>query len=287
MSKLWQGVGLLAVFAVVLSGCAVKKRTVVPVARPALTASFDELLTRLEAQRAAVTSLNATVQLIPTAGSLHSGVIEEYHDVRAFILAERPARLRMIGQVPVVRTTAFDMATDGERFELYIPSKNRFIVGTSRIERPTKKPIERLRPQHILDALFLPARPADARVFGEENEAGGTRYYVLSVVRGADERLELAQKFWFDRADLGLVRVQRFEEGGRLQSDVFLSDYAEFGAARYPQVIRLVRPAEDYTLEIRIQKLAINETLAADKFVLERPLGTELVDLAAGNSARE
>ena len=34
-----------------------------------------------------VKSLNATVELKPTAGSKYSGVIEEYHEVKAFLLA--------------------------------------------------------------------------------------------------------------------------------------------------------------------------------------------------------
>lgn len=277
----------LVLVALGLTGCAVKRTHVVPAPRPALTAPLDELLRRIDSEREAVRTLNATVQLLPTAGSEHTGVIEEYHDVRAFILAEHPGRIRLIGQAPLVRTNVFDMASDGERFELYIPSKNKFIVGTSRIEKPTKKPIERLRPQHILDALFLPGRAAEARVVGEENEVGGTRYYIVSVLRERGSALELEQKFWFDRANLELVRSQRFERGGRLVSDVFWSDYGDFGGVRYPRSIRLVRPAEDYSLTINIQKLALNETIPPEKFVLQRPEGTEVVDLGSGHSTRE
>lgn len=277
----------LGLLALGLSGCAVRKTRVVPAPRPALTASLDELLRRIDGERDAVRTLDATVELLPTAGSEHSGVIEEYHDVRAFILAERPGRIRLIGQAPLVRTNVFDMASDGARFELYIPSKNKFIVGTGRMQKPTKKPIERLRPQHILDALFLPERAADARVVGEENEVAGTRYYIVSVLWVSGNRVELEQKFWFARADLDLVRIQRFEEGGHLVSDVFWSGYADWGGVRYPRSIRLVRPAEDYSLTINIQKLALNETIPPEKFVLQRPEGTELVDLASGNSTRE
>ena len=74
-------------------------------------------------------SLQATVDLIPSTGTTYSGVIEEYHDVPGFILAERPATVRMIGQAPVVAKNIFDMVSDGKQFRIYIPSKNTFLVG--------------------------------------------------------------------------------------------------------------------------------------------------------------
>ena len=35
--------------------------------------------------------------------------------------------LHMIGLMPIVRTTAFDMVSDGQDFKLWIPPKNRFV----------------------------------------------------------------------------------------------------------------------------------------------------------------
>src|SRR2546430_3209578 len=54
-------------------------------------------------------TLNATVELKPTAGSKYSGLIDEYHEVKAFILAVRPTEIRVIGQAPVIGTTVFDI----------------------------------------------------------------------------------------------------------------------------------------------------------------------------------
>ena len=42
------------------------------------------------------------MDLIPSTGTTYSGVIEDYHDVQGFILAQRPASIRVIGQAPVV-----------------------------------------------------------------------------------------------------------------------------------------------------------------------------------------
>ena len=45
-------------------------------------------------------------------------------------------------------------------FELYIPSRDRFIVGRNEIDQPSQNKLENLRPQHFLDALLVrPDRP--------------------------------------------------------------------------------------------------------------------------------
>jgi len=77
-------------------------------------ATREELLEKFNSAAGSINSLNATVELKPTAGSKYSGIIEEYHEVKAFLLAERPAYIRMIGQAPVIGTTVFDMASDSQ-----------------------------------------------------------------------------------------------------------------------------------------------------------------------------
>jgi hypothetical protein len=100
--------------------------------------------------------MTATVDLEPTAGSVNSGVIKEYHDVKGFILLKEPSTLRMVGLAPVVRTTIFDMVSTGEEFRLYLPTKQKFVIGKTSVQRPAKNALENLRPQHILQALLVP-----------------------------------------------------------------------------------------------------------------------------------
>ncbi len=267
-------------------GCAVSKKRVVPPAqvRPALEATAEQLLVRYNQLARAVRSLNAGVELVPVAGSSYSGVIEEYHDVSGFILAQKPAQIRVIGQAPVLAKNVFDMVSDGETFRIFIPSKKKFIVGPTALERPAKKPIENLRPQHLLDALFWSEIGAGEPVLFEEFNADPARYYVLTLLRGAAP-LEVARKVWFDRADLSLARLQFYGPGGRLVSEIRYADWqpAAAGAAagpggpRYPRHIWLARPHDDYQLEVRVTRLALNEEIAAERFRLEQPPGTELV----------
>lgn len=268
------------------SACAVSTRRVVPPAavRPAREATVDQLVARYNEQARAVRSVNAGVALNPVAGSAYSGVIEDYHDIRAFLLAQKPAYVRVIGQAPVVAKNIFDMVSDGETFRIFIPSKNRFVVGPTQFERRAEKPIENLRPQHLLDALFWPELAAGEQVLFEEFDASPERYYVLTLLRRGSS-LEIARKIWFDRADLNVARVQIYAPGGRLASDIRYADWQPLAEVPYPRRIDLVRPQDDYRLEIRVTKLTLNEDISLDRFRLEQPPGTELVRV--GNDARE
>jgi outer membrane lipoprotein-sorting protein len=271
--------GLLA-----LPACLVRKETrVSPVALPppAREASLEDLVTRINQQNAAVHTMTATVDLEPTAGSVYSGVIKEYHDVKGFILLESPSLIRMIGQAPVVRTDIFDMVSNGEEFRLYIPPKQKFIVGPTGFQRPAKNSLENLRPQHILEALLLPPIEGDReQTFLEEANLELNRYYVVNVVRsGEGSHLELLRRIWFDRASLDLARVQYYEPGGRYTEDVHYADYKQFDGVDYPTHIELIRPIEDYRLTITVIKATFNQPIAPDKFVLKKPPGAQLVNL--------
>ena len=248
------------------------------------------LLADYNAHVRAVQSLQATVDLIPSTGTEYSGVIEDYHDVQGFILAQRPASVRVIGQAPVVAKNIFDMVSDGKEFRIYIPSKNSFLVGSATLARPSKNPIENLRPQHIVEALFWPEFTADAKVLFEQFDFDSSRFYILTLLRDTSAgKLEIARKVWYNRTDLRVSRVQLFGAGGRLDADVRYSDWQPVpvapgagGAAPAPETafardIHIWRPQDDYKLEIRILKLTLNEPITPDRFVLAQPAGTDLV----------
>jgi hypothetical protein len=267
--------------------------TIAPGAKPVLQdATREELLDKYNRIATGVKSINATVELRPTAGSKYSGVIEEYHEVKAFLMAERPADVRMIGQAPVVGTTIFDMASDGETFRVSIPSKNKFLVGPVALERTSSRPIENLRPHHLLDALLWPEIRKEESVLFEEFNDETARFYVLTVLRGG-YRTEILRKVWFNRVDLNISRLQTYGPKGVLVSDVRVADWEPLAAGQehspapaadpvtsFPRAMRIDRPHDDYELDLQITKLALNENLPADRFTLEQPVGSELVRVA-------
>jgi hypothetical protein len=260
-------------------------------ARPiAKEATREELLEKYNAIAQSQKTISATVELKTTAGSKYSGVIDEYHEVKAFLLAARPSQIRMIGQVPVIGKTVFDMSSDNETFRVSIPSKNKFLIGSVKLERASDKPIENLRPQHLFDALLWQEIRKEEVVLFEEFNDEDARYYVLTVLRGG-YRTEILRKIWFDRADLSVVRIESFGPKGLLVSDVAYSDWQPVAAtsavpasvapadapAYYPRTIRLERPHDDYRLDMTITKISLDEEISADRFALDQPAGSELV----------
>lgn len=286
---------IVGALVLIASACAVRRTTHVPVAQappPAKEATLPELEDRIDKQSAAIRTLNAAVDLAPSAGSVYSGVIKEYHDVGGFILIEKPQMIRIIGQAPVVRTNIFDMVSNGQQFELYLPTKRKFIVGSTTFHQPSKNALESLRPQHILDALLVPRiDAARERCFLREDQEGSQRYYVVGVVAlqagTGSAALMLAREFWFDRSTLELVRLQIYGPNGAYVEDVHYSDYRDFNGVRYPARVQISRPVEDYSLSITITKAVFNQPIAPEQFVLKKPEGAELVQLSEVRAPRE
>jgi hypothetical protein len=269
-----------------LSGCAVSRTshiTTSQVPPPPLSASAADLIADINLQSQAVRTISATVDFSPTAGSVYSGVITQYHDVRGFILAERPARIRMQGQAPVVRTDIFDMASDGRKFQLFIPSKQKFIVGSAALNPSPKNSLENLRPQHIVEALLLkPVRPPQDQYFIAEAEDASQRFYVVGVLGSCSGgEFLLKRKIWFDRSNLSIARVQLYGPGGSYQEDIHYSFYEDLSGVHFPRRVDISRPLEDYSLSMTIESATFNQDIPASKFVLNQPATAQLVVLKA------
>jgi outer membrane lipoprotein-sorting protein len=271
-----------------MTGCVVKKVTHVHVpgqGPPALDASFAELVNKVNTWSDNIHTLTATVDLQPTAGSVYSGVVKEYHDVKGFILMEKPATIRILGQAPVVRTNIFDMVSKGDDFRLYLPTKQKFVVGKNSTVHPAKNALENLRPQHILQSLIVPPIDGDHESAYREKldtRSQRKRYYVINVIetQGGKQPI-LLRHVWFDRTDLEVSRVQFYAPDGTCTEDVEYSDYQDFKGIHYPTHIELNRPEDDYQVTIVIEKATFNEPIPAEKFELKKPEGAELVDLSA------
>jgi len=286
-------VALAATAWLVASGCSVSHKTVVkPSQAPATlqTATKAQLVDKYNLQADSIHYVNLSVKMKLTGGSNYSGVIEQYHEVSGFMLAAKPANIRVIGQAPVVGKNIFDMVSNGEEFHVFIPSKNDFIVGPTNLQRPSKKPIENLRPQHLVDALLWTPIPDRVPVLFEQANESQSRFYILTVLRRASsidadgskpkdesDEFEIAQKIWFNRADLNVSRIDTYGSGGALISDDSYTKWDAFGDLHYARQIGVSRPGDDYHLQITIVKATFNQPIASDSFILPQPPGTELI----------
>src|SRR5579862_5718094 len=123
--------------------------------QPPLMATKDELNARLAKLYNQIKSFQVTVNMTPSTGSVYKGEITEYRDVRGYILFRRPESIRVIGQYPVVRATAFDMVSDGKEFRISFPSKSLFVVGENAAPTTSSNKLENWRPQAFLDAMLI------------------------------------------------------------------------------------------------------------------------------------
>ncbi|MSV27527.1 MAG: DUF4292 domain-containing protein [Bryobacterales bacterium] len=275
----------LAVFLVtVCASCLVRRRQISHKrsnpSQKLITTDKKTLIDRIASIYGAVNSFSATVDMVPALGSVDSGHITEYKDVRAYILFRKPNFIRLIGLYPVVRNKAFDMVSDGSEFKLYIPGKNRFVQGRNEIAAPSPNKMENLRPQHFLEALIVQPVDSDRDLtivenFTDEENAD----YVLYVVnRAPDGQLYFRRNVWFDRFTLRIIRQKVFSAAGAILTDARYSEWKSFDGVPFPSHIEINRPTDEYGVVISITKMDINkEGLVTDeKFVLERPENTEL-----------
>jgi outer membrane lipoprotein-sorting protein len=273
---------LLCLISLGLSSCLERRRAFVrsggKPTQPLLVADRSTLVDIISRQYAVIHDLNATVDMVPALGSAEKSKITEYKDVRAFILFRKPGDIRLIGLYPVLRNKAFDMVSDGTNFKLYVPARNRFLVGRNEIDQPSPNKLENLRPQHFLEALLV--RPVDANRdklllenFTDEDNA----FYVLHVVHvnGGGE-LQLDRTIWFNRYNLTLARQLIFDTAGNILTDARYTDWRPYDNVAYPKHIEINRPRDEYAVVIDIVKMDINKGVSDDKFVLDQPEGTTL-----------
>jgi outer membrane lipoprotein-sorting protein len=280
---------LIALLLLGQTGCIATKRVVPADLRPlpAKTVSRADLLTGLEEKSKQIRTLQATVALDASGGAMTTGVLTEYRETKGFLIVDRPSHIRMKAQAPLALATVFDMVSDGKQYRVSIPIKNKFIVGNANTPGKEKNPILNLRPQHIVNALFVDIVPymANSQVRSTLEEAvdGRRSYYVFSFINIGEDVAQLMEKLWIDRTNLEVTRKQIFGLDGKVDTDVQYSGYELQGEVAFPSVILIQRPTDDYSLKMTFQKTSVNEKLAADAFNLEQPPGAELVQQAEGS----
>jgi len=283
----------LVVLAVLpLTGCLFRSRKVEQPVNPIQlkTATQQELIDYIDKQAAAIQSMQATVDIDTTVGGVKKGSVTDYQEIRGYVLARKPAMLRMIGLMPIVRNKAFDMVSDGQGFKLWIPPKNRFVVGRNDVQsRNPAQPLENLRPQHIYDALLLRRINPENEIAVLENDTElvtdakshkvSRADYVIDVISKGDRGWVLSRKIVFSRTDLLPRRQLLYDADGNVITNALYGNYKDDNGVKFPWQIEIARPQEEYDITLNIVKLDLNQPLPDDKFDLEQPTGAELVNL--------
>lgn len=257
---------------------------------PLKAASQQELIDSINQQAEIIGSLKATVDIDTSVGGAKKGQVTDYKEIRGYVLARKPAMLHMIGLLPIVRTTAFDMVSNGQDFKVWIPPKNRFVVGRNdvQMENP-EQPMENIRPKDIYDALLIHSihQPEIAVLEnGYEilHDAKGRRVlqddYELIVIRKTSENEGLlTRKVVFSRTDLKPHRQYIYDEQGKLITDARYAEYKDYNGVSFASRIEISRPQEEYDITLNMLKLEINTSLTDEQFVLDQPPGADIIRL--------
>lgn len=257
---------------------------------PLKEATQEELISGINQQAEAIHSLKATVDIDSSSGGMKKGRVTDYKEIRGYVLARRPDSLHMIGLMPFVRTTAFDMVSDGQDFKLWIPPKNKFVIGKNEVTVPNiSQPMENIRPQNIYEALLIRRIDPNTEIAVLENgyetlhDGKGHRVlqedYELTVIRRSDSGWILSRKIIFSRVDLKPHRQFIYGEDAKVATDARYAEYKDYNGFSFPSRIEIYRPQEEYDITLNMLKVDVNTPLRDDQFVLEQPPGAQVLHL--------
>ena len=258
---------------------------------PLKESSQQGLINIINEQAEVIRSLKATVDIDSSVGGMKKGHVTDYKEIRGYVLARKPDSLHMIGLMPIVRTTAFDMVSDGQQFKVWIPTKNRFVVGLNQMATPnTDQPMENIRPQNIYEALLIrridPGTEIAVRENGYETVHDGKGHHVLQedyelvvIHKNGDKEATLSRRIVFGRVDLKPHRQFIYDEDGNVVTDARYADYKDYDGVSYPSRIEIFRPQEEYDITLNMLKVDINKPLTDDQFTLQQPAGADVIHL--------
>lgn len=295
MKSMWRGLHTLGILAPLsmLSGCLFTTRKLPVPKAPAMvqTVTPDQLVQRMNQRWDQMETLNATVEIQASVLNSREGVAKDYTSFRGHILMRKPGMLRVLGQVPVIGMTMFDMASNGTTFSLYIPSRKKVVEGSNQLRRKSVHQVENLRPGFFFDAmmvrglepddLYSVTADADTMVDASKKHLLIVPEYVLSIMRRKPGRNELTpvRVVTFHRDDLMPYKQDLYDAHGNLETEVIYARYADFGSGEYPSVVTIRRPMEEYQAVLHVEKVVENMPLTDEQFHIKVPEGTELQKL--------
>ncbi|MFZ0662080.1 MAG: hypothetical protein WAM66_05260 [Acidobacteriaceae bacterium] len=276
-----------------LNGCLWHTRRIRQAKPPAalMTATAEDLVKQINDQCDKIHSLSATVVFQATVGGPRKGKEKTYTSFNGYILLRKPESLRVIGLVPVLHTRAFDMASDGQTFKLWIPHENKVFEGPNTVTKESANPLENFRPNVFSDSLLINCiaptnlvtltSDSNTKLDPKTGKLVMQVDYDLSVLRRKPNSQELVAErvIHFDRTDLRPYQEDIYDSKGAIQTEAVYGPDQRFGNVLFPGSITIKRPIEEYQIVITFQKLRTNLALNNDQFELKTPAGAMMKEL--------
>ncbi len=301
---------------ILLNSCAglvkVSDTTIPRLLSPLVEAKFESLVDQLKP----FTDLQSLRAWSVYIRFLDAESAERYREAEAILVLKRPDRIRLIVQVPVVKTKLAEMVSESNHFKvaIYPSDYRRFLIGTNdadysvwreKLGQKGRSALISARPFHFTESLMMqPLSLNDPRfAYGLEEallEEPDTRqgakkgakvlrsFYVVSELElapGNQGPAGVRRRFWFDRTNKArLARQQIFDNGGRLITEVHYSDYKKLSAGSesdWPSVMLVIRPHDNYSARLTFseERFENNVDLPANAFVLENTEALPETDL--------
>jgi hypothetical protein len=278
--------------AIVLTGCSLFPTTRhLPVPRPMTvqTATPQELVNQINQHWDALNTMTVKAEIRATELKTSEGLEKDFPQCRAIIVMRTPNMLRVAGTYFGVKI--FDMASNGSHFTLLIPHDNTAFEGSNTVKEKSTNPLLNLRPDFFINAIAVrgldPGNEYMVAGDSETIEDPSRKHlyleqeYTLSVMqpKAGPEKLPL-RVITFHRDDMLPYDEDVYDSDGDLETQIRYSDYAEFGAVKYPSKITIKRPQEGIQLVLTVEDVQENNIdLPADEFEVKIPEGTRIQQL--------
>lgn len=273
-----------------LSGCLFTTRKL-PVPRApqvTQTATGEELVEQINKRWDALQTLNVRVQIQASVTNTKKDEATDFTSVRGIILMRKPEMVRVLGQLPVLGTRAFDMASDGKTFTLVVPPKGMAYKGSNTEPPKGTTGLQSMRPTLFFDAMFVRGiGPDDAYTKTADTDTVEDPQkkhlliipeYILSVMRPRANSRELQplRVIHIHREDLLPYQQDLYDEKNNLETQIIYGRYVEYGDHLYPSSITIKRPMDQYQVVLSVEKVTQNMPLSDDQFQIKIPEGTKI-----------
>ena len=283
--------GLLALTPA-LTGCLTHTHSVIKTRLPdvVLNSTLDQLLKQVDDRYGSIRSAQLTVGISTSTGGSLQGAVKESISFNGYVILGNPENIRVLLLVPLVRSEALDMVSDGKTFKMMIRPKNCAIVGSD-VSQPSEKGLYSLRPDVILDSLLIQGRRADQFVsMTQDSRDIPDPKKRKGLIQDPDYDIEfLSQPKGQVESTLRVVHIDRmnllpwrqdiYNAEGKVATQAFYSNYKSFGDMVFPTKIVIQRPLDELGLTITVSKATFNLDLKPDEFKLDIPEGTAVQNM--------
>lgn len=270
-----------------LTGCLSHTR-IVPKAHVAdvvMSTSLEQMAKQLEERYNNIQTFNAAVEMSSITGGALQGKETQSLSFSGYILMRKPEYLRVLLLVPVVRTQALDMVSDGNNFKLLIPPRHRAIVGSNELTTPSKNSLENLRPDVFYDAMFIQgpeqdqiiSMTTDIRIIENEKKKKDLieePAYALQILdKPEGQTVKTLRVVHINSTDLLPYQQDIYDKNGQVVTKAYYGGYQFYGNIPFPTNIKIERPKDHYSLTVTVTKLTLNGHMDDDQFELKIPEG--------------